>query len=152
VRGSSWIERILWGVAGLAAGVCAGAVLAVIAVAGPAAAWGDVARGADFAWHLATGRRLPAQPGDLMAGAAWKVSLLYALGVGLVAFPIWVLIARLGRKMRVDAVVLGALLGGALGFAMEKADWAFTLRIAAVGAASGLLVWAVSHRWAKARR
>lgn len=138
------LRRKFWrGAYGLAAGVTSGAVLGIGIVAGPAAIYHDVTRAISFLYHFAISAPLTPSVSDTIDEAAWQAALIYSIAVGIVAVPIWMGLARLRRNTSVDALWLGAVLGGALGYFVGGPSAA--LKFGAAGACAGLITWVVSH-------
>lgn len=138
------LRRKLWrGALGVAAGVGSGAVLAIATVAGPAAVSHDAARAIEVLSHLAISAPLAASVSDRIDAGAWQAALTYSMAVAIAAVPIWIGLGRLRRNRPIDALWLGAALGGALGYFVGGPSAA--LRFGPVGAAAGLITWTVSH-------
>lgn len=131
------------GASGIVAGVASGAVLGIGIVAGPAAACRDATRAINFLYHFAISAPLTASVSDTIDAAAWQAALIYSMAVGIVAVPIWMCLGRLRRNTSVDGLLLGAVLGGALGYFVGGPLAA--LKFGAVGACAGLITWAVAH-------
>jgi hypothetical protein len=138
------LPRKVWrGATGLAAGIAAGAVLAIAVVGGPAAVGHDATRAINVLYHLVISAPLTESVSDSLDAAAWQAALTYSMAVGIAAVPIWIGLGRLRRNTRLDALWLGAALGGALGYFVGGSLAA--LKFGAVGAGAGLITWVVSH-------
>jgi hypothetical protein len=147
-----WIAKFWNGLAGILAGIGAGAVLAPAVVVGPTAILADVTRASLAAYHyLATGQLSVESLGDLVDQAVWRMSLICSAVAALVATPLWIILGLFRRNGKLDALLLGIGLGGVLGLAFFNGQALLVLGIGLVGAVAGFVTWIVAHRTQKVR-
>lgn len=72
------------------------------------------------------------------------IALIWALGLGLVAAPVWAVLHRLKVRCWSAAMILGALLCGCAG--LLGGDWRVVGLMATQGALVGLVVWVTAYR------
>jgi hypothetical protein len=143
------LRRRFWrGACGIVAGVTSGTVLGIGIVAGPAAVYHDVTRAINFLLHFIVSDPITESISDSLDETAWEVALIYSISVGAVAVavPIWIGLGWLRRNTIIDALLLGAALGGAVGYFIVNGGPMGALKFGAVGACAGLTSWVVSHR------
>ena len=139
-------RKLARGLIAILAGISSGAVLGVFAVAGPVQVYRDAVRALNVSYHFLLGHMLYESIWDTIAVATWEASLIYSSIVGLVAIPIWIGLGRIRRNRIVDALLLGAALGGSVGYVFENGGPLWALKFGVVGACAGLVTWTVSHR------
>lgn len=148
-------RKVRRGGLGILAGIAAGTVLAVAVESGPVAVGHDLARVFIAAYHyVTTGRALLVEPFSyFISSLAWQTAIVWSVLIAAAAVPLWMALGRFGRSRWIHALLLGAVLGGAVG-AVFEADQILNilnmLKIAGVGAAAGLVTWIVAHRTSKA--
>ena len=131
---------------GISAGILTGTIFAVTVINSPAGAWHDVARFLSAAYHYVTGHPLTETLGDTISRAVWEVSFYFSVAIAICATLLWILLGHVRRNAWIDALWLGAVLGGVAGavnFADERL--AFAAGFSLVGAAAGLVTWLVTQ-------
>jgi hypothetical protein len=128
-------KRVAWGTLGILAGIATGTVLSVTFLDGPGALVDAVTR------------ELDPHATDSISIGICRTALLWSSLIGAIAVPLWMGLGLLRRSGRIDALWLGAVLGAPFALLFEGSDrLAFAPRLAAVGAAAGIVTWLVSHR------
>jgi hypothetical protein len=145
----AFVGLVARAVLGLAAGILTGAAIAVVELAGPITAVSDTCR---LLLSYLNGPSEVHELGPMIVGGEWKISLIVGTGIAIIATPIWLILAHFRRDKVVEALLLGAMLGGGIGVAerlgpdqpvSEYAKWLFLFALA--GATAGLVTWRVSH-------
>lgn len=138
-------RRILRDLISLVVGAVFGAILGATIVLGPLVFEGTIA-----AVQAAAGSKIEGLT-SIYVDAVWRMSFICAAFIAAVASPIWLFGAKFSRNTPLDAALLGAALGAAVGYCMihtGSPDWsqfAETVLFGLTGAASGVLVRWISH-------